>query len=254
MYPAIHDQVEPGSVRYSCSCLCSSILATDGGRPTGPNVSTMDDTPALGARDDDLHVVDRPEDRDRRVQVGRRRLRQRVRVVGGQPPAGALGDRLLARRRQLPVGPRSALEDRLLQVLLGPPVLIEQPRVLGVEHHVDRRERPHQRAGAADRVGQVRRQLLGHDRVPGLDVQHRADDGRRAGAVGRRQPVVHVQRRPRGRGQELGQVRLGHRHHRHHRHHRQPVGPAAVPWCSLRPPHALASFRARSATLLTVSP
>src|SRR5580658_8478974 len=49
MYPVIHYQVEPGSVRYPWSCLCSSILATDGGRPTAPNVSTMDDTPALGA-------------------------------------------------------------------------------------------------------------------------------------------------------------------------------------------------------------
>src|SRR5271168_4977723 len=49
MYKTIHHQVEPGSVRHSCSCLCSSILATDGGRPTAPNVSTIDDTPAFGA-------------------------------------------------------------------------------------------------------------------------------------------------------------------------------------------------------------
>src|ERR1700722_5808418 len=97
--------VRLGSMIVSPLKKLSSLLLPDLGhrRRAADRAERLDDRrhPRVGrARDDDLHVVGRPKDRNRRVEGGGRRLGERVRGVRGQPPAGALGDRLLARRRQ----------------------------------------------------------------------------------------------------------------------------------------------------------
>ena len=118
-----------------------------------PNVSTMEDTPALGRRRR-RSAPSRSTGAAAPGCRGRRRLlRDRVRVVGGQPPAGALSDRLLARRGQGPVRPPAAVDDRLPHVVLGPAVLVEHPGVLGVEHDEPGRvsAAPARRCGTANR-------------------------------------------------------------------------------------------------------
>src|SRR5215469_1730445 len=159
----------------------------------------LDDRRHAGVRRPGHHDLDRVRGDDqlhRGVRVGRRLLRDRVRMVGGQPPVGSAGYRLLAGRGELPVAAVTVLDDGLAQVLLGPAGLVEQPRVFGVQHHVAAGTRPHQRAGAAERVGEVRRELLGSRGVPGLDVQHRADDARGDCAVIRADAVISGQAGP----------------------------------------------------------
>src|SRR6516164_256074 len=167
-------------------------LAVDG-------AERLDDRRHAGVRRAGHHDLDRvrgDDQLDRGVLVVRRLLRDRVRVVGGQPPVGPAGDRLLAGRGELPIGTEAVIDDRLAQILLGPAGLVEQPRVFGVQYHVAAGTRPHQRAGPAERVGEVRRELLGSRGVPGLDVQHRADDARGDGAVVRADAVISGQAGP----------------------------------------------------------
>ena len=170
-------------------------------RPAVERAERLDDRGHAGvggAGHHDLHRVDGRDQLDRGIRIVRHFLRHGVRVVGGQPPAGAARDGLLARAREVPVGAPALLRDGGAHVGLGPAVLVEEPGVFRVQHDVAAGPGPHQRAGAAQRVGEVRRELLGSRGVPGLDVQHRADDGRGDGAVVRADVVVRGQAWPGG--------------------------------------------------------
>ena len=96
----------PGTGAGTCGFL--DLHHRHGAVPEAEGLDDRGDAGVGRAGHHDLHRIDGLDELDGRVQVCWHFLRYGVRVVGGQPPAGALGDRFLAGRGEVPVRPPAA--------------------------------------------------------------------------------------------------------------------------------------------------